>query len=102
MDDKGIFQGQAEAKLDELDAQIKMLKTDPGFTNSDTRIKYRKQLEEIYTKREQVENRLREFDLAGGESWRVFTPDVSNAIDALQDSVTEIMEMLSLDQANKK
>lgn len=101
MDDKGIFQGQAEAKLDELDTQIKSLRSKPDNTNPDMKIEYKKQFDEIYQKREQVNNRLQEFELASGESWRAFAPGVSNAIDALQDSVTEIKKMLSLDRTNK-
>jgi len=99
MDDKGIFQGQAEAKLEELDSQIKSLESDPAI--ADMKIKYKKQFEEIYQKREQVKNRLREFDLAGGESWRMFAPGVSDASVALQNSVTEGVEMLSANRDNK-
>jgi hypothetical protein len=86
---KKAYQEKVDAQLDEIKAQIGLLKAKAEKAKAEAKIKYNQQLEDLRQKRETVESRLEQLKMTGGEAWRELKTGVDEAMKNLENAVTD-------------
>ncbi|MDH3558792.1 MAG: coiled coil domain-containing protein [Deltaproteobacteria bacterium] len=89
MDTKQAYKDKLEAQLEEWRAKIAQLKAQADKKEADAKIAYSKRIEELNSKKEAVEHKLKELANASGEAWRELKSGVEKAVDDLKVSLKE-------------
>ena len=87
MDTKQAYKDKLEAQLEEWRAKIAQLKAQADKKEADAKIAYSKRIEELNSKKEAVEHKLKELTNASGEAWRELKSGVEKAVDDLKVSL---------------
>jgi chromosome segregation ATPase len=86
---KEAYKKKQEARLEELKAQIQLLKARADKFGADAEITYKEQLRQLRNRREEAEERLAALRDAGLDAWVDLKSGVETALDDLQDAVKD-------------
>jgi hypothetical protein len=88
MDNRELYKEKAEAKIEELNARIDLLKSQMKGKTADARLSLNSQVELLEEKRQDLESRLRQLRSAAAEAWE----EIANGIDQALDDVGHALE----------
>ncbi len=94
MTNKEAYQEKINAQLKQWQAELAKLKAQADEAKADAKIEYNRQIEDLATKRKNVEQKLQQLNKAGGESWRELKAGLDEAVDALQQSFKRAKDKL--------
>jgi multidrug resistance efflux pump len=83
---------KARASLSELDAQIQLLQARAEKQAADTRIEYGNELGELRKRRDELGDRLKEFQQSGGDAWKGLLDGLESAMASMRDSLRAAIE----------
>jgi uncharacterized coiled-coil DUF342 family protein len=89
MEDKKAYQQTMENRLSQIGAKIDELQAKAQQAGADTRAKLHQQIETLKTKRDEVNQRLEEFNAAGESAWESLKAGLQNAWEDLCSAVEE-------------
>ena len=84
---KEAYKKKLEAQFDEWKVEIDKLKAKANKAEADAQIKYHKQMENIRTKQEAVQEKLVELKDSGDEAWEDLKAGLDNAMKNLGDAI---------------
>jgi predicted nucleic acid-binding Zn-ribbon protein len=84
---KEAYKKKLEAQFDEWKVEIDKLKAKANKAEADAQIKYHKQIENIRTKQEAVQEKLVELKDSGDEAWEDLKAGLDNAMKNLGDAI---------------
>ena len=84
---KEAYKKKLEAQFDEWKVEIDKLKAKANKAEADAQIKYHKQIENIRTKQEAVQEKLVELKGSGDEAWEDLKAGLDNAMKNLGDAI---------------
>ena len=84
---KEAYKKKLEAQFDEWKVEIDKLKAKADKAEADAQIKYHKQIENIRTKQEAVQEKLVELKDSGDEAWEDLKAGLDNAMKNLGDAI---------------
>ncbi len=91
MGEKEEYCEATRSKLDELEAQIGIVKDKAEKAKAETREEYHEQFQLLRSKHQEVLDRLQELEETEDESWRDHQPAVDGALSELQHSLANIL-----------
>lgn len=89
MEDKKAYQQTMETRLGQIGAKIDELQARTQQAGADTRANLQEQIEALKTKRDAVNQRLEEFNAAGGSAWESLKGGLQSAWEDLSSAVEE-------------
>lgn len=84
---KEAYKKKLEAQFDEWKVEIDKLKAKANKADADAQIKYHKQIENIKTKQEAVQEKLVALKDSGDEAWEDLKAGLDNAMKNLGDAI---------------
>lgn len=89
MEDRNAYQGDMEAKLQEWGAKLDEMKVKADQAGADTKAQLDKQIKELTTKREAMQQNLAELKASGDEAWESLKAGMKGAWDELTAAFEE-------------
>lgn len=83
MTNKDEYIEKARAQLDQWNAEIEKLKAKANEAESDAKIRYQKQIEELRAQRDEAEKKMKEMQRAGDDAWQDMKAGFDKAWDDL-------------------
>ena len=77
------YMNEAQAKLDELDRNVKNLKTKARTVTGKAKLELERQIDEMERKLTEVRHKLKELGSASGEAWKELKAGMDSALDEL-------------------
>ena len=94
METREEYQKRTEAKLEELEPKIWMVKQKADEMRGETRAEYNELFQVLHSKLEQVGENLKELDEASEETWQHFKAKVDGALSDLNNSVGNVLSRM--------
>ncbi|WP_414578728.1 hypothetical protein [Anabaena sp. CCY 9402-a] len=89
MEDKNAYQGEMEAKLQEWGAKLDAMRTKADQTSADAKAELDKQIKELTTKREAMQQKLTELKASSDDAWESLKAGTQSAWNDLSASFEE-------------
>ncbi len=81
------FQEQMQARLDEWKAEIDKMRAKADKASADARMDYLRRVDELESKRDEVQQRIKSLKKQGGEAWEDVKNGLESAMSELKRSV---------------
>jgi len=94
MDNREIYKEKAQAKLDELNARIDLLKAQMKGQSADAKLALSGQVEVLENKREDLQSRMRQLRTAAEDAWDEVPAGLDRAMDEVQHALDRAGEEL--------
>jgi uncharacterized coiled-coil DUF342 family protein len=91
MSTKEAYEQKLQAQLDEWKAEIDKLKAKADKAEANAQLEYYKQIEELYSKRDAAQEKLKELKEASEDAWEDIKVGVELAWDSLGEAVKSAM-----------
>lgn len=91
---KEIYRQKAQAKFDQMNAQIEELLARFNETKADAKLKIKDQFEDLTDQQETVEQKIEQIKDFGEEAWQDMSSGLDNAFDELEDSFKQATRKL--------
>lgn len=101
MEDKELYRQKAEAKLDELKAELAKLKAKAAGAGADGQLKLNKEMDVLEVKLKEGKIRLAELADAGSDRWANMKSEMESHWDALQKRFDKARVEMSDGNASK-
>jgi chromosome segregation ATPase len=88
-DKKDAYIKKLKAKLDEWNAEIDKIQAKANQAEAETKIVYEKQLADLQSKRNDVDQKISELQQAGESAWEDLKQGLENSWDILKASFTK-------------
>ena len=87
MESKDVYKAKIDAQLKEWSIRIADLKAKAELAEANVKVEYLKQVEDLRTKKEEIQAKLEELKKAGDEAWETLKTGVEQAASELKDSI---------------
>lgn len=91
---KEIYRQKAQAKFDQMNAQIEELLARFNETKADAKLKIKDQFEDLTGQQETVEQKIEQIKDSGEEAWQDMSSGLDNAFDELENSFKQATRKL--------
>ena len=94
MEDRKAYIDKMAAKLKEWDAKIQKIETKVATTEADVKAGYRHQIEELHSKKEEAQEKLKKIQEAGEGAWEELKEGIEQSWKIMGDSVKSARDKL--------
>jgi hypothetical protein len=94
MDNREIYKEKAQAKLDELNARIDLLKSQMRGQAADAKLSLNSQVEVLGNKREDLQSRMRQLRSGAEEAWDEIAAGLDRAMDEVEHALDRAGEAI--------
>lgn len=91
---KEIYRQKAQARFDQMNAQIEDLIARFNETKADAKLKIKNQFEDLTNQQETVEQKIEQVKNAGEDAWQDMRSGIDNAFDELENSYNQATRKL--------
>ena len=91
---KEIYRQKAQAKFDQMNAQIEELLARFNETKADAKLKIKDQFEDLTEQQGTVEQKIEQIKDSGEEAWQDMSSGLDNAFDELENSFKQATRKL--------
>jgi len=95
MSEKSAYEQKAEAKIEEMDAEIQRLRAKAKEQNADARLESENAIDRLKARRDDVAARLEETKSSSGEAWRDVKAGLDRAMDDMRGAFRSARERFS-------
>lgn len=95
MENKTAYEKKAQAKLDELNGQIEVLKAKKDDTTADLQIEYGKKIDELNSLKDETVTKLAEIKRSGNNAWQELKGGFEQSSKTMQDAINSAISKFS-------
>lgn len=89
MENKQTFQEKVEARIEQLDAEIDLLKAKARKVKAEAKLEAVDQLEKVDQERAGLQEQLKEFNASGKDAWQDLKGGINEALEDLEESLDQ-------------
>ncbi len=86
---RAAYREKMQAQIREMEAEINKLVARAQGAKADAKIEYQRQIDELRSKQDALERKLRELDAAGDRAWDDIRTGIESAWDDLKGAVND-------------
>lgn len=95
MKNKTAYEQKAQAKIDELNGQIEVLKAKKDNASADMQIEYEKHIDELDSLKDETIKKLEEIEKSGDKAWEELKDGFEKSSKTMKDAVDSAISKFS-------